>query len=465
MFGGFGPLWHKPMRMNKKRWALLLLFVLLLVGYFKLFYKTWSNEAVLKSADCIIALDVKRVTNTLIWNFISTPSQWKAGNVFRSEKEELNWSDMVILPDYIFVFHLAGQPVKAWYTLLEIKDTADFNKGLALYHFEKRNNNEYFSTQTGIEFIKKGNWLLLANLAVDDKKYLRQAAEEYFTKKQYATAALLKKNIDADSHVSVLLTENGFLQQDHIITGNFDKNSIRIEAKATAYTNISLPDKKFTYSDSSLCTLAFTQPQPGIQALLGDSARAAISKALNFSIDSLLRPTNTQYLLDLQDIKARTDSAISYSYDDNFNPVENVIVNTVAEPAFNFTVAGAATERVYDYWVRNGSVEKTAAGDWFTPMPFVKAYCRKKNEQELTITASNYTATAATSHMEAILFFKLLLHRIPASLQQYLPGDTMTAIKNLDCLELLVKNENGLLYVALTLYKKKNDLPLFEWEK
>ena len=63
--------------MNKKRWALLVLAAILIFGYYKLFYKTYSEKAVAQNADCVVAIDVKRITNTLMWHFITTPSQWK----------------------------------------------------------------------------------------------------------------------------------------------------------------------------------------------------------------------------------------------------------------------------------------------------------------------------------------------------------------------------------------------------
>jgi hypothetical protein len=195
--------------MTKKKWALLILCILLLAGYYKLFYKTYSETVVPKSADCIIALDIKRVINTAIWNVMTTPSQWKKITVFSSGKEEISWDDMIKVPDYVFAFHPAGHPVNAWYTVLEIKDMDDFAKGLQQYHFEKT-DDLYFSKQLGMAFLQSADKLLVGNLAVEDKKYIREAASELFVKKQYSTKDLLRKNVDASSHLAVQFVKNKY---------------------------------------------------------------------------------------------------------------------------------------------------------------------------------------------------------------------------------------------------------------
>ena len=85
--------------MSKKKWALVLLAGLLVFGYIKLFYKTYSETSIAKSADCIVVVDVKRIINTVIWNYITTPSQWKIGKLFSKKSDEISLKDMFVLPD------------------------------------------------------------------------------------------------------------------------------------------------------------------------------------------------------------------------------------------------------------------------------------------------------------------------------------------------------------------------------
>jgi hypothetical protein len=446
--------------MNKKRWAILILILLLLFGYYKLFYKTWNNESVPKSTDCIVAIDVKKVTNTLIWNVITTPSQWSKISLF-SEEGKVDWDDMVKLPDYVFVFHKTGEPATALYAVVEINDEEDFKKGLQQYHFEKTATGSFISTKTGVEILQNGNKLLIGNAAVENRQYLVQAADELFKQKQFMAKDVLQGNISTQKHFSLQLL-NSFLGKQQIITAGFDKESIYVDAAFTMPKGVSFASNTFLYCDTSLCSIGCTQPQPGIKQLLDDSARAAISRAVNFNIDSLLLPGNAFYQLDIKGIPARVDSAISYTYDDNFNPVEKVVVNTVEEPAFNFTVEGKKVTSIYNYWERSGKIEKNEMGDLFTPMPFVKSYCHINDQNKLSVTANNHKAAATDKSINCILFIKLLLAKIPGSLQQYFPADIHKAVQNIESAEAIASNKKGQIILRIVFNKKKNDLPLFE---
>ncbi len=448
--------------MTKKKWALLLLCFLLLAGYYKLFYKTYSEIVVPKSADCIAAIDIKRITNTVIWNTITTPSLWKKITIFSSGKEEISWDDMIKVPDYVFAFHPTGHPVNAWYTVLEIKDKDDFTKGLQQYHFEKK-EDLYFSKQLGIELLQSGDTILVGNLAVDDKKYIRETAHELFVKKQYSIKSLLKKNVEASSHLAVQFLKNKFLREDAIIKANFDKSSITINALFYPSSKFSFIENNFSYSTNSLFAMGFTQPSASVYGLLTDSNRTTISRVLNFNIDSLLLQTNHHYNLDIAAIQPRVDSAISYTYDDNFNQVKKVVVNNVLEPTFNFTVNGNGSTSVYDYWQNNGKLERTDKGDLFIPMPFVKSYCSKLNGQQLNITSNNYLAKASDKNIHCIFFLNLLLTKIPAPLMKYLPDDLVKAISNIEYIQVTAQKNQQQIEVHCSLNKKKNDLPVIDW--
>jgi len=448
--------------MNKKRWALLVLIAIAVFGYFKLFYKTYSTTAVAKSADCIVALDVKRITNTIIWNVITTPSQWKKISFYLVNKKEINWKDMVIIPDYILAFHIPHQPASVWYATLRVKDEDDFAKGLQVYHFEKQNSNTYSSKDAGIQFYKAGNKVLVTNAPAEDSNYLTQTAHELFTNKEYIAQPTLEKVIAAKSHLAVYIAANNFLLEDAVVVGNFDKNKIELTCAATPKKQFSFIENNFNCNSTSLCTLTFTQPSDAVFSLLSNTDKSNISKMLNQDIDSVFLPGNKNYSLDISDIKTRTDSAISYSYDNDFNKVEKTVVNTLQEPAFNFTISGDSVTHIYNYWQHNNKLALTDAGQLFTSMPFVKSYCIKKSATELNITAANYQPASINKNIQAILFFKLILTKIPDNLLRYVPDGIVKAITNLESIQLTLNKENQQLYFNCIFQKQKNDLPVID---
>lgn len=449
--------------MSKKKWALFVLAAILIFGYIKLFYKTYTEDVVAKTADCIIVLDVKRITNTLIWEYITTPSQWKGGKLFPKKSDKVDWKDMFVFPDFIFVFHSKNQPANAWYTLLTIKDKTDLEKGLLQFQFEKINGQEYVNKGYSIRFYISYDKVLVSNAAVSDTTYMNAVANELFTKKDYIPRATLSKAIKAKSHLAVYISPNGFLQKEALIAANFNKKRIEVTGTITPGKQYAFTENNFTYSSGSLCTWGFTQPSQDLYALFNNSYKEKISTALNLNIDSLLQATNKSYSLDLAAIKQRADSAISYTYDDEFNKVEKVVVNNIQEPAFAFTITGDNVPAIYSYLQRNNKLEKTGAGNLFTPMPLVRSYCLLKNEKQLAITAFNYTTGAEDQSVTAIFFLNLLLIRIPPDLQKYLPDPLVKAMSNIAAIKLSATKNNDLVELSAIFEKKKNDLPVIKF--
>jgi hypothetical protein len=449
--------------MNKKKWSLLILAGLLIFGYIKLFYKTYNEKGVTKSANCIVVVDVKRIINTVIWNYITTPSQWKIGNVFSKKTDEVSLKDMFVLPDYIFAFHANNQPANVWYSLLTIKDKSDFEKGLRQFQFEKINDHEQVSRAYGILFYIQGDQVLATTATNADAVYLAVVAKEMFVQKSYASKATILKAIDAKSHVAVYLAPNSFLKTDAVITADFDKTKIKVSGSIAPYKEYGFAENSFRYSSSSLCASGFTQPSSAVFALLNETCKGKISTALNVNVDSVFKQSNKNYSLNLAAIVQRTDSAITYTYDDEFNKVEKVVVNNIQEPAFNFIITGDSVSSIYTHLEHNNKLEKTTAGYLFTPMPLVKSYCSIKNEKQLTITASNFASPTEDKSVNAILFLNLALTKIPVNLQKYLPDAVMQAISNLAAVKLSATKNNEQVQLSVVFEKMNNDLPVIKF--
>lgn len=449
--------------MSKKKWALLVLAGLLVFGYIKLFYKTYSETGVAKSADCIVVVDVKRIINTVIWNYITTPSQWKIGKLFSKKSDEVSLKDMFDLPDYIFAFHASNQPANIWYSLLTIKDKTDFEHGLRQFQFEKINEYEQRSKAYGIRFYITGNQVLVTTATDADTAYLAAVTKELSVQKSYTSKAILSKPIDAKSHLAVYLAPNSFLQKEAVISANFDKKKIEISGSIIPAKQYEFAENNFRYSSASLCATGFTQPSSAVFALLNETSRQKISTALNINVDFVFKQTIKNYSLDLAAIVQRADSAISYTYDDEFNKVEKVVVNNIQEPAFNFMITGDSISSIYNYLQSSNKLEKTATGNLFTPMPLVKSYCSIKNEKQLVITASNYVAAKEDKSVNAILFLNLALTNIPANLQKYLPDAVMQALSNLAAVKVSATKNKEQIQLSVIFEKMDNDLPVIKF--
>ena len=456
--------------MNRKRWVLVTLILLVLISFsfYKLFYKTYDLRTVAKSADCIIAIDTKRITNTVIWDFITSPNLWKNFSFQFHKKKQVTWTDMIQIPDYVFIFHSKNQPLKTWFTVLSKSNKTDFEKGLLIYHFEKiptkQNLSFYFSKDLQISFIENDDKLLIGNSNVDNISLMESVYNELFSSKQYINENILQKNIEQKSHLSLQLLDNSILKNTYF-KANFDKTTITIEAVADTKPSFTFAENNFSYASNSLCTLAFTQPPKILMDLFSDSLKTKISTILNVDMDSILLSDNKFYKIDLSEIKERKDSAISFSYDSNFNPLQHIVENIVQEPAFNFSIKGNRVAYIFNYFESNNKIEKTAIGNLFVPMPLVKSYCSLSDSSTLNIRSKDFQISNPDKNIESVFFLNLVLSKIPENLLKFFPKYFLKEISNIESMRVVVTNKNNQLNLRSVFFKKQHDLPIFNFDQ
>ncbi|MBP6431541.1 MAG: hypothetical protein KA319_07230 [Ferruginibacter sp.] len=447
--------------MNKKRAALLILIALLAFGWYKLFYKTYSVKYIPANVDAIITIDKKRVINTLLWQFITTPSQWKFSSSDSKKDSTISWKKVIELPDYITAFHITTQPNNAWHTCLPIKNHVKITYFLQQQGFKNISGNEFVHEGNNLFATIKEGMLVISSIATADKNLQTSVIESLFTTKKTITEAQFKKLTTAKSHVAGLFLQNNFLQEDAIVKANFDKQKIEILTTLLPKQQFIFTENNFTFSSSSLLNFQFSQPNAATYNLLDNITKEKISKALNFNADSFFLPSNKTYQLQADKFINRVDSAISYTYDDEFNKIEKVVVNNVQEPVYNFTVTGDSVNNIYNNWQKNKLLETTPQGNLFTPIPFVKSYATVSGNQ-LIVQPYNYKATSSNANFKGIAYMQLNIADVPANLLNYLPDEFKKGIANLQNLVITAEQKEKTVEVKVVVGKKKNDLPIIK---
>jgi hypothetical protein len=158
--------------------------------------------------------------------------------------------------------------------------------------------------------------------------------------------------------------------------------------------------------------------------------------------------------LDIAGIQPRVDSAITYTYDDDFNKVEKVVVNNVDEPMINFLIAGDSVNRIYNNWVVSKKIEISEKGNLFTPIPFVKTYCQNTNDKMLSLKSNNYISATTDLHKSCILYANVSLAKAPSSLLKFLPNNIISIVEKIETTQLAAtKNNTAILFNARFKFK------------
>lgn len=367
---------------------------------------------------------------------------------------------MVSLPDYVFGFHVKNHPVSNWFVLLNIKNQKDFEAGLKQFAFERINNQEYASAEKGIYLFVQDDKLLAGKAPVADSNRVRRVAKELFTDRTFMPEAELEKAIAAKSHLAVYLSPGDFLKEPAVITAGFNKTEIRISGSLSPQRQYAFSEEKFTYDKQSVFAAGFCQPPPALYNLLPVAGKEKLSKAINLQVDSVMLPGNTSYSLQLQELKEKMDTAITYTYDEEFNKVENLTINKIQEPSFLFFIKGNDINPLYRYLQQNNKLEQSASGAVFLPMPLVKTYCSRQADSLLVLTAYNFAAGTASEKKQAVFFFHSAPEKIPAAQWRFFPGTITSALSNMAEIELTAVKNGEQILITGTCTKKKNNRPL-----
>jgi spore coat polysaccharide biosynthesis protein SpsF (cytidylyltransferase family) len=415
--------------MKKKYWFLLLLLGIFIFGYIKLFYSSINKAAVPSNADMVASIDVKKVIRTVVWDIVTHTSKWKIKSSSIDTTDIVDIKDVFVLPDYAQAFHVKGEPTNAWYTVLQIKDEALFTKALKQYGFTTLYNNQYTSIDKKLGISKNGNEIIVSSFAPDSTNNLNAIANTLFVKKDYLPTEKLEQITNANSHIALFVAANKFLQKDAIVKGNITNDNIILEGELIPKEVYSFIENNFAYSSNALLSMGFTQPTTTVYNAIGVTDKANISKSIGVSMDSLFMQSNKYYQLQVDGIVPRVDSAITYTYDDDFNAIQKVVVNNVDEPMYNFVVVGDSVQTILNNWTSNKTIVNENNGQLFRPMPLVKSFCTIKDKSTLEIAPKNFTKTSTNENIKAVFFANIIIQKIGDKYLKYFPDDVKNTLQ------------------------------------
>ena len=438
--------------MKKRYWLLLLLLALCIFGYVKLFYSSINNAAVPSNADMVATIDVKKVIRTVVWDIVTHTSKWKIKSSSTEATDAVDLKDVFVLPDYAQAFHIKGEPTNKWYTVLQIADEDLFTKALKQYGFTTLYTNQYTSTGKNLGIVKNGNNIIVSNYALDSANNLN-ALLETFAKNSFLATEKSNQITAANSHFTIFIAADNFLQKDAIVKANITNDNILIDGELNPKAAFSFVENDFVFDNNAMLGLGFTQPTKAVYDLISRNDKINISNAIGVNTDTLFIPSNKYYQLQVDGIVPRIDSAISYTYDDDFNAIQKVVVNNVDEPMYNFIVSGDSVQNIYNNWANNKTIVTDSNGNLFRPMPLVKSYCVVKEKNTLEIAPKNFTKTATNENIKAVFFANILMEKIGDKYLKYFSDEVKNIVQKVSKLNFTCNTNTNKLVLKGNLQK------------
>jgi hypothetical protein len=439
--------------MKKKYWFLILLLGIIIFGYIKLFYSSINKAAVPSNADMVATVDVKKVIRTVVWDIVTHTSKWKIKSSGTDNTDAVDLKDVFVLPDYAHAFHIKGEPANAWYTVLQIKDEALFTKALKQYGFTALYNNQYTSVEKKLGIVQNGKEIIVSSFAPDSTNNLNAIANTLFVKKDFLPTEKLEQITNANSHVALFVAANNFLKEDAIVKANITNDNINIDGELNPKDAFSFIENNFSSNSNAMLSLGFTQPTKSVYEAISSTDKVNISKAVGVSMDSLFIPSNKFYQLQVDGIVPRVDSAITYTYDDDFNAIQKVVVNNVDEPMYNFIVVGDSVQTILNNWTNNKTTVQDNNAQLFRPMPLVKSYCTIKDKNTLEIAPKNFTKTSTNENIKAVFFANIMFQKIGYKYLKYFPDEIKNALQKISKTNITCNKNGNTLVLTATVQK------------
>lgn len=316
------------------------------------FYKQLDHKTIPQNTDGIIMIDVKNTRNHFIFSYLKNPSLWGSGNTASKKSKSFDFSGLgIAVPDYLMLFHVRNLPLDQWYFVVTIDNETQFDKALAEAKFVKTKSNKsltcYYSKITKGYLIRYKNQILYCYNALKHEKICTQTAENLFINHHYFDSEKIEKTIGTSNAVTVWIEKNQLLEKDGMLNISLKEDEIVADGQLTWKSKYK---KTFGFNQNSnaLLSLGFNIDILHDQGIIKNNL-AGINKITGFDVDSVLIHHPTQTELIFHQIIEKKDSAITYDYDDDFNPIKKVVVHTTREPSFYFSMKTDNSKKIYDY--------------------------------------------------------------------------------------------------------------------
>jgi hypothetical protein len=402
------------MKTLKNKWFWIIGIILIGIIYWKGFYKKFDASSVSKNADRVVFVDVKNCSNAVLFHYLKNPSKWSFGTGDNQNKGFNVLDCGVKISDYLAFFHIENQPENEISLVSEISDQVQFEETLLHFKFKKtaihKSLTTYFSEELKLFLVQFSDKILVTNAVFKNQSLVIKTAEDLFLKKLFIDEEKIKNAIYTNNEMSVWLQKNNFLQEDAIANINIEEDKITANAALKIDANF-ITQQTFSEEKNAILSLGFNPALFANQKI----NFTKINKAIGFDLDSILSKKPTKTELVVNEFITKEQTAKSYDYDDDFNPIEKTIVTKSQEPSFLFEITCSQSEQIKKYLKSQKAINPENV---FVNFPFAKTIASSTDstfELEANISKKNNKKSS-----EKIAYFNCNLNKIQKKELNYL---------------------------------------------
>lgn len=407
--------------MKKKLIAFVILMVLI-CGYFTLYYRNKELKFIPRNADVIVLMDMKKATRQYISSYLSHPSEWLSNKNGKQSNVSILESGIKI-PDFLQIFHIEHTKFSDWYCILELKDKEKFLTYLKQERFAGEGNGIFHKEHLFVKI--EGDQCIFGTSGSAFENINRLFLE--FSQ---------RTNFTSDLFIDRSLGSISFISKNKIRNFSLDLNSDNIEIRTSGS------------QDHFVSVISKIQQE---NTFISAQLNAENINNLTSIFDrNFAGSASIDYVKATAELQQVNDTIITYGYDDDFNEIEKKTVQKIIQPNYFVALKSSAPEKTDQYFRDKKWIN---AQDQFTAIPFQPNVIEKKSGG-FEIKSTKKTVKPSQQLNENYIFIKN--NRLLSSQLKSLTVQESALISRIDYL--FYGNTDKNYYLKLKF--KENPLPL-----
>jgi hypothetical protein len=393
---------------KKLAYTLLIILTLLLVTYL-LRYKlalSYKNR-IPKTATSIININARQLEHHILMDFITYPTAYfKSKSDSKKDsikKPNFGLTKGVKIPRNILLYTI--NDTATWYSsIFDISDKEILTNFLKSEKFTiSEQDSLTFFTKKNIVFGIKGEQLIIALNFITNKNTAKTFAA-IFTETQFLDTAspLLKPIINSNADICFNSSDK------HFIETNFSNGQLTINGQLSPefdLFNEMTSDSEIT-SKVAFSGFNINKNSSIYTNFKSKSDFSKLDRLLHLSSDSILDKWNGNFSLNLKSITNKTDTIITYKYDDDFNKIEVKSTQKTVFPDLEIQIGKNTTKDLFQYFETHKAIQVVDNDSVFVKIPLFKTLINNTSKQ-INLYTIKKSMASKTKSSKFQLFFNL----------------------------------------------------------
>lgn len=357
--------------MRKKWLFFLILFVLVIAILYIWRYKQSQDfeKRVPAYATKVVNVNLRQIENHLLFDFLANPVTYLKPRKKKDtiEKPKFSLTRGVKIPKNILFYTNADHLENNWFsTVIDVNDKDELSRFLLKENFSKVMENETtFFTRANVVVAVRAEHLILG-FKERKENNIRPILISCFENKDFLSEdnAVLKSLKNSKSDVV-------FLSNNTLLEANFKDGIFELEGELNSDLFVanenSNPDTDGVISFSG----KLNKNHKAFNQIVTDK-KSKFNEIMHLSLDSIVQKWNGNLNLNISSIEHKTDTIVSYEYDDDFNKVEIKSTQNKKIPKLNLILGQENVSTLSDYFYSKNAIQIVETDTIFTPIPFFK---------------------------------------------------------------------------------------------